>query len=400
MCDIAEDVAITQAVAAAEASANTSGASSTSIGSKAQPKFDEKIAKDMLDLGRLRVNLAEVQPSENKHLVILGGQPAAGKSSITKELFDQHKGNIVLLNGDEFKPLYPNYKELARLDPDGTSKLVQPYSNYVIDNLKQEAIDRGLNVIVEGTMRTSEVPLKTADEFASKGYTVEAYVVASNYYNSRIGIEQRYENEVAEQGFGRMVNPINHDEAYRNIPGTIQDLVDSKKFTDITIATRDGAEIAKLSRGDDVTKEYTNLRNDLSAQVYADVNNRINDVNTMLSNRNATPAEFDNISSIKSAIDNDYSKQLANTQAVEKSATFTFEKGTKTDEVLKFYEKFVPETVAQIKQDHKIEYNGTSFNTDNMRPQLMATILKDAAAKENIDIKIEKSIELSKGFER
>lgn len=330
-------------------------------------EFNEKIANDMLNEARMRVCLDKVEPSNNKHLIILGGQPASGKSSITKELYNQYSGNIVLLNGDEFKQQFPNYSELAKSDPDGTSKMVQAYSNYVVDNLKQEAIERGVNIIIEGTMRTSSVPLQTIEEFTKNGYTAEAYVVSSNYFNSRIGIEQRYENEFAKQGYGRMVNPQNHDEAYHNIPNTLQELVDSKKFADITIATRDGDEIAKLSRGDDIVKAYSNHRDNLTPEIYLDVADRINEVNKMMTARGATQPELDNLTSIKANLDNAFDKvfeqirdaaqKLENIPTIDKeikdvkeiaNTILSFGSNTTISEVLSSFEKHAPLEVVLI----------------------------------------------------
>ncbi len=88
--------------------------------------FDINIANKMLEDARQVVNFEKFSPSGDKHLIILGGQPAAGKSSIIEELKSQYNNNIVTLNGDEFKPLYPNYPQLAKDNPDYTSKMVQP----------------------------------------------------------------------------------------------------------------------------------------------------------------------------------------------------------------------------------------------------------------------------------
>lgn len=378
-------------------------------------KFDENIAKEMLNEARIIARLHTVEPSEDKRLIILGGQPASGKSSITKELFEQYKDNIVLLNGDEFKPLYPNYKDLAKADPDGTSKLVQPYSNYVVDNLKQEAIERGVNVIVEGTMRTSEVPLKTADEFASKGYTVEAYVVSSSYYNSRIGIEHRYENEVADKGYGRMVNVANHDEAYNNIPNTLQELANSGKFANITIATRDGNSIAETSLGDDIVKAYTNHRDNFTLDIYLDVTDRINEVEKLMTARGASQTEFEKLTGIKSSLDNAFDKEifqplrepshkLENTHTSEKEAkeiastVMHFDAKATINEVLNRFEKYDPHLVEDIRNSNTIKYLDTDLSLNHLDAKTVAEYLSD---KTNGKVGIEfEQQEKSKGYER
>jgi UDP-N-acetylglucosamine kinase len=271
-------------------------------------RFDVNIANTMLEEARRQVNFEKYSPSDDKHLIILGGQPASGKSSIIEKISKEYGNNIICLNGDEFKPLFPNYEQLARENPDQTSKMVQPYSNYVVDNLKQEAIDKGLNTLIEGTMRTSKAPLETIEMFTNNGYTAEAYVVSSNYFNSRIGIEQRYEDEFAKQGFGRMVNPLNHNEAYHNIPNTLQELVNSGKLANITVATREAEILAETAKGDDIVKAYTNHRDNLTPEIYLDVAERIHAVNEMKMARRATQPELDNLTSIKTNLDNAFDK--------------------------------------------------------------------------------------------
>lgn len=380
-------------------------------------EFNEKIANDMLNEARMRVCLDKVEPSNNKHLIILGGQPASGKSSITKELYNQYSGNIVLLNGDEFKQLFPNYSELAKLDPDGTSKMVQAYSNYVVDNLKQEAIERGVNVIIEGTMRTSSVPLQTIEAFTKNGYTAEAYVISSNYFNSRIGIEQRYENEFAKQGYGRMVNPQNHDEAYHNIPNTLQELVDSKKFVDITVATRDGDEVAKLSRGDDIVKAYSNHRDNLTPEIYLDVVDQINDVHKMMTTRGASQPELDHLISIKSSLDSAFDKvfeqvrdaaqKLENIPTIEEelkevkdiaNIVLSFNANTTISEVLNSFEKHAAHLVEEIRNSNAIKYLGTDLSLNHLDAKTVAEHLSE---KSNGKVGIEfQQEEKTKGFER
>lgn len=379
--------------------------------------FDVNIANQMLEEARQRVNFDKFLPSEDKHLIILGGQPAAGKSSIIEELKTQYNNNIVTLNGDEFKPLYPNYPQLAKDNPDQTSKMVQPYSNYVVDNLKQEAIDMGLNTLIEGTMRTSKAPLETVEMFTNHGYTAEAFVISSNYFNSRIGIEQRYENEFADKGYGRMVNVANHDEAYHNIPNTLQELVDSGKLTNITVATREAEILAETARGDDIVKAYTNHRDNLTPEIYLDVADRINDVNKMMVARGASQPEMDNLAGIKSSLDNAFDKvfeqvrdaaqKLENIPAIEKevkevkeiaSTVLSFDANTTINEVLNSFEKYAPHLVEEIRTSNAIKYLDTDLSLNHLDAKTVAEHLSD---KTNGKVGIEfEQQEKSRGFER
>ncbi len=379
--------------------------------------FNLNIANKMLDKARTKIEFEKFSSSEDKHLIILGGQPASGKSSIIEKISNEYDGNILCLNGDDFKPLFPNYDQLAKENPDQTSKMVQPYSNYVVDNLKQEAIDRGLNTLIEGTMRTAKAPLETVEMFTSNGYAAEAFVIASNYFNSRIGIEQRYEDEFAKQGFGRMVNPLNHDEAYRNIPDTLQELADSGKLANITVVTRAAEILAETARGDDVVKSYTNHRNNLTPEIYLDVAERISNVNAMMTARGATQSELDNVTNIKTSLDTAFDKvfeqirdaaqKLENIPSLDKElkevkeiarTVLSFDANTTINEVLNSFEKHAPHLVEEIRNSNMIKYFDTDLSLNNLDAK---TIAEHLSEKSNGRVGIEfEQQEKCRGFER
>ena len=271
-------------------------------------EFDEVIAKAMLKKCRkeLCLDISQYKASD-KVVAVIGGQPGAGKSSITQliknEKFD---GNIVILNGDDFKTAYPNYKNMLERDPDATSEIVQPYSNYVVNHLKQELMSKHLNVMVEGTMRTHKVPLDTAEEFAKFGYQAEAHIIAVNHYASRIGCIERFEKDTLASGSGRSVKSSSHDEAYNQIPETLKNLVDSKKFNNITIFSRDGEIIAEAANGDDVVNEYINYRNTISHDLLNEINQSINRTIKLKNHRNAPIDESQELEQLRSALFKDY----------------------------------------------------------------------------------------------
>lgn len=352
--------------------------------------FDQSIANEMLEKARFQLdNFKDYIATEEKQVFIFGGQPAAGKSSIINDVSDKLNGNVVILNGDDYKMYYPNYSELARSDPDATSKLVQPYSNYVVDNLKQEAIAKGINVAVEGTMRNPDAAMTTAKQFGENDYKVEAYVVASNYHNSRVGIELRYETERAKNGYGRMVDPKSHDEAYNNLPNTLKELVDSGKFENITIVNRSGDSIAQLKTGDDIVKSYSQYREQLTPEIYKDVNNKINEVQKLLDNRNAPTSAYENLSKIKDELNKDFAK----------TNNLTLDKSTKTTDVLNHFAKTNPDIVNKISQDKHIDVNGHKLKLDGMRPEFLAKQLNEMSGN-NTNINFENTKTKDYGNER
>ena len=51
-------------------------------------------------------------PNENPHAYLLAGQPGAGKTVLSSYFAKLYHGNIVLINGDEYRRYHPRYGEL------------------------------------------------------------------------------------------------------------------------------------------------------------------------------------------------------------------------------------------------------------------------------------------------
>lgn len=214
-----------------------------------------------------------------------------------------------------------------------------------------------------------------------------------------------------------MVNVANHDEAYHNIPNTLQELVDSGKLTNITVTTREAEILAETARGDDIVKAYTNHRDNLTPEIYLDVADRINDVNKMMTARGASQPELDNLAGIKSSLDNAFDKvfeqvrdaaqKLENIPAIEKevkevkeiaSTVLSFDANTTINEVLNSFEKYAPHLVEEIRTSNAIKYLDTDLSLNHLDAKTVAEHLSD---KTNGKVGIEfEQQEKSRGFER
>lgn len=62
---------------------------------------------------------ARVTAQEKPIGILLGGQPGAGKSHGTKVIRELLNGNVIVINGDEFRPYKQRYKELPHFHQRG-----------------------------------------------------------------------------------------------------------------------------------------------------------------------------------------------------------------------------------------------------------------------------------------
>jgi adenylate kinase family enzyme len=162
--------------------------------------------------------------SETPIAILLGGQPAAGKSQLTLRAQENHPNQkFLIVNGDLFRAHHPQHEQLIK-EPLTYSEKTQIFSTVFTEKLIQEAQKNTFNIIVEGTMRNKDVPLSTAKIFKDAGFRVEAYVIAAPETFSEIGIYNRYQNEVKLAGNGRLADIHLHNEAVKLLPYSVESL--------------------------------------------------------------------------------------------------------------------------------------------------------------------------------
>ena len=174
--------------------------------------------------------------------IMLGGQPAAGKTRLIEKLVELNVGrNFITINGDEFRTYHPRYHEISEQHGAEAPRLTQPFSNALVEFAKQECLRRRHDMIIEGTMRMFGVIERTVAELRQYNYEVEAHVLAIPTEDSLLGIFRRYEGELQLTGFGRFSAIAVHDEAYRQIPFNVQTAYDQRMFDRINLYGRDWA---------------------------------------------------------------------------------------------------------------------------------------------------------------
>lgn len=182
----------------------------------------------------------EKSPSEEKIAVIIGGQTGAGKSGIIQYSTKMFKdGNVVIINSDEIKPFHPKSEEIARLYPELYTQITDQESNTWTSRLFEELRQEGYNIIFEGTMKNNRVADESITQLRDElGYTVVVRGLCVCDLESRISILERYEGQVKEKGYGRMVVPTHHNQTYAGMPNTIEYIESTGKYDVLEIFQR------------------------------------------------------------------------------------------------------------------------------------------------------------------
>lgn len=154
--------------------------------------------------------------NEKPKAFILGGQPAAGKSHFIKNILKRDK-NVAIINGDDFRGYHPYYHCLLEENEENASDSVQKDINYWIEKAIYEISLKKYSMIIEGTMKNVNVPIKTAEFLKSRGYFVELNVILVNPEISKVDILKRYLVCKSILGVARFTKLQAHNETVNKI---------------------------------------------------------------------------------------------------------------------------------------------------------------------------------------
>lgn len=113
----------------------------------------------------------------------------------------------------------------------------------MIEALIDAFSSQGYNLIIEGTLRTSDVPLGTARALREKGYSVSLAIMAVKPQISLVSCQIRYEMMRLAGTTPRATDPAHHDKIIHDIANNLRTLCDSGLFDSILIYDRAGRRL-------------------------------------------------------------------------------------------------------------------------------------------------------------
>lgn len=167
--------------------------------------------------------IKKLKPSSKPTAILVGGQPAAGKTgliSTIKQKESQH--DFIEINGDDLRSWHPHYWALLKQNDALAADHTQKAVNFWVESLINAAIKHRRNIIIEGTLRKPNVPLSTAALLKKNGYQVGLYVMAIPFWQSELRIFERYERQKEQMAYGRFSNLAIHKQAFDSFIGTLE----------------------------------------------------------------------------------------------------------------------------------------------------------------------------------
>lgn len=183
-----------------------------------------------------------ITPTERPRLILLGGQPGAGKTAvlIASHAELEQSGATVRIVGDDLRSYHPRFLMFQRQDPETASQFTQLDAGRWAEKLLAVATERKVNIVFETTMRTPENVARVIGMARNAGYEVEASAVAVNPRLSWQGNHFRFE-EMLRLGDAARIPPKHiHDAAVDGLRTSLEKIESEQLVDRVQLSTRGG----------------------------------------------------------------------------------------------------------------------------------------------------------------
>ncbi|MEU0237180.1 zeta toxin family protein [Nocardiopsis sp. NPDC006198] len=177
---------------------------------------------------------------EHPRLLLLGGQPGAGKSTLQRLLLPALPEGTVSYDGDDLLRLAPDYEwAMAADDAAASGSLARQVAG--LHGLALEHVRSGrADVVCSHPLGRADWAASWVEGFRDAGYRVEVAFVATHSSNSRFALADRLARARAHQGFGRVMSEVHHDRFYLGVPNTVEFLETHRLVDSLYVLSRDG----------------------------------------------------------------------------------------------------------------------------------------------------------------
>lgn len=255
--------------------------------------------------------IKNVSITGEKKAFLLGGQPGAGKSGLTA-LLEKNNRDLIVINGDDFRKEHPYYEELEKKYGKESVEHTKGFAGKMTETLINKLSDEGYNLVIEGTLRTAEVPLRTQQLLAKKNYQVEMVVIQVRPEISYLGTLNRYEEMIAKNLQPRTTLKKDHQIVVDNLSNNLSTLYKEKVFFDIRIYNRENKCLYSMKKtpeidpGELIKKEFErSLKQEEKQYIIKGYDRVLN----YMSLRNASNEDITNVLEMKKSIENTLEKE-------------------------------------------------------------------------------------------
>lgn len=180
------------------------------------------------------------RPRRNPILILLGGQPAAGKTRAQFAVTAEYRSeDLVEITGDDLREFHPAYRHLALEEPLAMPNETAPVSGGLVRRALEYGRSHRYSILLEGTFRDAAMVTATVRRFASAGYRVHVVAVSTPPAVSRLSAEERS----LDRGYphlGRWTPPSAHESALAEAANVVAALEALPRVSRMDVFSRSG----------------------------------------------------------------------------------------------------------------------------------------------------------------
>lgn len=171
---------------------------------------------------------------------VLGGQSGAGKSNLIQKVKEELKGNVIVINGDDYRKYHHDYATFQAQGAKDSAPKTQEFAGKMTEAILQQGIKEKYNIVIEGTFRIADTPIKTLKQFKENGYQTKIMIQTCEQALSWESCLERY-NKMLETNpkEARYTPKEHHDLVCENLATNVEKVCQSSFADKVEIFKRD-----------------------------------------------------------------------------------------------------------------------------------------------------------------
>lgn len=183
-------------------------------------------------------------------LVLLSGQPGAGRTRATGSLITEHESDLTVVSGDDLRAFHPRFPDLASArSPEAAEGVARATAGWLRDCIRH-ARENHRSLLLEGAFQDPAVAVATAERFATAGFQTRVVVVASRRAESLLTVASRYLRDVHGSLSARLVGRDAHDRALEAMGALVAAAQGAASVDRLTVLSRTGQVVFDARRTD------------------------------------------------------------------------------------------------------------------------------------------------------
>lgn len=221
-------------------------------------ELEDAVREEILTRRILPLYFRDTPPSdEPPRLVLLAGQPGAGRSRATGSLIAEHGADLVVVSGDDLRAFHPRFPDLVSArSPEAVEGIARETAGWLRDCIRY-ARENQRSLLLEGAFQDPAVAVATAERFATAGFQTRIVVVASRRAASLLTVTSHYLRNVSGSLPARFVSRDAHDRALEATSALVVAARGAASVDRLTVLSRTGQVVfdARRTDGEDAFRD-------------------------------------------------------------------------------------------------------------------------------------------------